>query len=230
MYHVFGVINTAFIFISLYGVYSQLQTVERRKSSAASSGHATELLSLNQFCMSFLAYLSFFVYGYSISPFNHYIVWPRLIAAMLVAMILWEIWCDRRTRLSLGILWCAIVCLVVSMLGLFFGETYQDEGRWIATTMILIISALLAQGYAHQIKLIVTSGKTGAVDIRMSQFILMMDVSTIAFACSMGLANSWPLMVLAVASGITKLLIMYLFRWVKYSPLARARRISAGLQ
>lgn len=229
MYHVFGLINTAFIFISLYGVYSQLQTVKRRRSSQACSGNATQLLSLNQFSVSFLAYLSFFVYGYSITPFNHYIVWPRLIAALLVALILWEIWCDRRTRLSLGILWCAIVCLVVSLFGLYYGETYQDEGRWIATTMILLISALLAQGYAHQIKLIVTSGKTGAVDIKMSQFILMMDVSTIAFALSMGLVNSWPLLVLAVTSGITKLFIMYLFRWVKYSPIARARRISAGL-
>jgi len=58
----------------------------------------------------------------------------------------------------------------------------------------------------------------------MSQFILMMDVSTIAFALSMSLANGWPLLLLATVSGITKLIIMALFRWVATSNTAKARR------
>lgn len=58
----------------------------------------------------------------------------------------------------------------------------------------------------------------------MSQFILMMDISTIAFAFAMGLSNGWPLLLLATVSGITKLIIMWLFRWEKISTLAEARR------
>jgi len=77
----------------------------------------------------------------------------------------------------------------------------------------------------HQIKLIISSGNTGAIDIRMSQFILMMDISTIAFAMTMGFSQGWPLMLLATVSAITKLVIMYLFRWVSFSPVAEKRRL-----
>ena len=76
----------------------------------------------------------------------------------------------------------------------------------------------------YQIRLIYSSGHTGAVDLKMSQFIFMMDISTIIFALSMGLADGWPLLVLAITSGVTKLIIMYLFRWVDKSPLAAKRR------
>ncbi len=105
------------------------------------------------------------------------------------------------------------------------GKTIADQGRYISTTLIVVISVMIAQGYYHQIKLIYNSGSTGAVNIRMSQFILLMDVSTIAFALTMGFADGWPLLVLATTSAITKLVIMYLFRWVRTSPLAQQRRV-----
>ena len=82
-YDIFGSINTFFIFVSLYGISSQVRTIWLRKVERTKGG-ATELLSLNQFNVSYLAYFSFFIYGYSIEPFNHYIVWPRFIAAALV--------------------------------------------------------------------------------------------------------------------------------------------------
>ena len=223
-YHFFGSVNTLFIFVSVYGVYCQLATIWQRKAQAGSTHGATDLLSQNQFTVSFLAYLSFFVYGYSIAPFNHYIVWPRLIAAALVCLILFEIWRDRQSKMSFYSMSMAVACLAVSLLGLAFGDTYVDQGKAISTSIILLVSVLIAQGYVHQIKLIVDSGATGAVNLTMSQFILLMDISTIAFALSMGLEQGWPLMVLAVTSGITKLAIMYLFYWVRVSPIAQAKR------
>ena len=58
-YNIAGTVNTAFIFVSLYGVFSQLRTICRRKASSDNSVRPTELLSLNQFTVSYLAYLSF---------------------------------------------------------------------------------------------------------------------------------------------------------------------------
>ncbi len=78
-YDFFGSINTVFIFISVYGVFLQLKKILLRQKN--NENNVTEILSLNQFTMSFLAYFSFFIYGYSVNNFNHYIVWPRLIAA-----------------------------------------------------------------------------------------------------------------------------------------------------
>ncbi|MCG7566933.1 hypothetical protein CWC05_07265 [Pseudoalteromonas ruthenica] len=223
-YNIAGTVNTAFIFVSLYGVFSQLRTICRRKASSDNSVRPTELLSLNQFTVSYLAYLSFFVYGYSISPFNHYIVWPRLIASILVLQIIMEILLDRKSVKSAISFAVAAISLILAFVGLFFGETISDEGKLISTSIILVVSFLLAQGYFHQIRLIYSSGHTGAVDLKMSQFIFMMDISTIIFALSMGLVDGWPLLMLAVTSGVTKLIIMYLFRWVDKSPLAAKRR------
>ena len=118
----------------------------------------------------------------------------------------------------------ALILLIVGIVGLFYAESFVDEGRYVSTIIILVISVLIAQGYYHQIKLIIQSRSTGAVDLKMSQFILMMDISTIAFALAMGLENGWPLIVLAVTSAITKLIIMYLFKWVKREPQSSDNR------
>ena len=62
LYNVFGVINTIFILFSLLGVFSQLRTIWLRKQQASTQHSPAELLSLNQFSVSFLAYFSFFIY------------------------------------------------------------------------------------------------------------------------------------------------------------------------
>ena len=218
-YNILGSINTIFIFVSLYGVFLQLNKVWLRKKN--NEPKVTDILSQNQFTMSFLAYFSFFIYGYSINNFNHYIVWPRLIASLLVTLILLEIWRDRKSNASLACILFVGLCFIVGILGLFLNSSYSHQGKSVSTILIVIITVLLAQGYLHQIKLIISSGKTGAIDIRMSQFILMMDISTVAFSISMGINEGWPLTLLAVVSGITKIIIMYLFRWVRLGQIAQ---------
>jgi hypothetical protein len=221
-YNFFGTVNTIFIFVSLYGVYSQVCTIWRRKQTVV-NGSTTALLSVNQFSVSYLAYLAFFIYGYSIEPFNHYIVWPRFIAALLIGIIVYEIFIDRRTLSSRLSLILVISSLILAVVGLFYGATYTDEGKYVSTILILFVSLLIAQGYYQQIKLIIKFGSTGAIDLKMSQFIFMMDISTVAFSLSMGIDKGWPLMVIAITSGITKVIIMYLFHWVKVNPVAIER-------
>jgi hypothetical protein len=226
-YDLFGSMNTIFIFVSVYGVFLQLNKVRVRKRN--NELKVTDVLSQNQFTMSFLAYFSFFIYGYSVSDFNHYIVWPRLIASLFVAMILFEMWRDRKSTTSFVCVMFVGLCYVLGTLGLFFHDEYSSHSKVLSTIFIFIITVLLAQGYIHQIKIILSSGKTGAIDIRMSQFIFMMDISTIAFAITMGGSEGWPLMLLAVVSGITKIIIMFLFRWVRLSPIALNRRLNVRI-
>ena len=64
-----------------------------------------------------------------------------------------------------------------------------------STSLILVISLLIAQGLlATKSAWSSTRVKPGAVDKKMSQFILLMDISTIAFALSMGINTGWPLL------------------------------------
>lgn len=221
-YNIAGTVNTGFILLSLLGVGAQLRLVRNRRERAGAADSTTAVLSLNQFTVSFLAYLSFFVYGYSITPFNHFIVWPRLLASVLVMAILVEIWRDRRNRSATTSVLTAALLLLCALVGLIWGGRHVDVGRVVAGAMIVVITALLAQGYAHQILLILRNGHTGAVSLRMSQLILLMDLSTIVFAFAMGLRMGWPLLLLAMVSGSTKLAILYLFRW-QHGASARAR-------
>ena len=130
----------------------------------------------------------------------------------MVSLILLEIWKDRKSSTSTVIFALSILTTELAFSGLFISETIADEGKYISTTIIIVVSVLIAQGYYHQILIIIDSGSTGAVSLKMSQFILMMDISTIAFAISMGLIEGWPLLVLAITSATTKIVIMYLFK------------------
>ena len=208
LYIILGFINTAFIIVSLIGIFSQLKTIWRRRAQQKSG---TELLSINQFSVSFLAYFSFFIYGYSIEPFNHFIVWPRLVASVIVAIILYEIWRERRNSKAIVTITITAIIFIGGLAGLLYNNSISAHSQLISSAQVVIITLLLAQGYGHQIMLIMRSGKTGAVDIRMSQFILAMDISTIAFALSMGLGNGWPLLLLASVSASTKIIIIGLF-------------------
>jgi len=224
LYNLAGTLNAIFVLVSLFGVFLQLRSIWQRKRYQLAQ--STELLSLNQFTVSYFAYFSFFVYGYSIDPFNHYMVWPRLLACILVLLIVFEMMLDRKELKTLVVFWSACGCILVGLVGLIFGEQFVDEGNLISTTIILVVSLLLAQGYWHQISLIIKSGQTGAIDIRMSQYILAMDCSTFFLAYTMGFDKSWPMVILAAVSGVTKLIIMYLFRWVRLSPHAAQKRIN----
>jgi len=226
LFNFFGTLNSILIVVSLIGVFSQVRTVWIRKRENRHG--ATEILSLNKFFVSFLAYYSFFVYGMSIEPFNHFIVWPRLIAALLVAVVLYEIWIDRKAITSLSLFALAILLLVSGIIFGFITEAYIDDGRKLMAAMIVIITIFLAQGYIHQIMLVLKLGSTGALDIKMSQLILLMDFSTVAFAFVMGLEDGWPLLLLAVVSASTKIFILYLFRWVRVSKSAERKRLAAA--
>lgn len=225
LYALAGSLNSLFIVVSLLGLWSQLKKIWQRKHDArVCAGKTTDMLSLNQFTVSFLAYCAFFVYGYSITPFNHYIVWPRLIASLIALAILYEIYRDRRSLAARHALLACALLLGAGIAGLAFGPTFTDEKRVLSQSLIVAVTVLLAQGYAHQIRLIWRSGRTGAVSLTMSQFILAMDASTIFFACVMGLETGWPLLLLACVSATTKLIIMWLFRWEKTSAAAQSKR------
>ena len=225
-FNIAGSVNTLFVLGSLIGVTAQLRKIRNRKKDAdlVSARRVTSVLSLNQFLVSYLGYFSFFVYGYSVQPFNHYMVWPRMLACSLLLTILYEILAERRNRLSRSAFIFACVLAVAGVTGLIWGERYNDESRGVATIIIVTVALLMAQGWTHQIIKVWHQGQTGAVSLLMSQMILIMDISTIVFAFSMGLDKGWPLLFLAVVSAATKLAIMWLFRWEHNSPLAARRR------
>lgn len=229
-YHLTGVISTFFFLLTLAGLCEQIRLIWQRKrdwSGRLGEGGATAILSLNQFTMTFIALFSYFAYGFCLERFNHYLVWPRLVALFLVLIILFEIATDRRGR-SLAVFG---ICLVAMLggLGLLARGVEVDVGGRLISQMLVVVAALLViQGYTNQVLLIRRSGRTGAVSIRMHQMFLARDIAMISFALAMGVKAGWPLLVMNGISGCTKVAVLYHFRWARLNPKAEERRRMAG--
>lgn len=230
-YHITGLISSAIFLLTIAGLWAQLGFVWRRQRSVADGETQecpTAVLSVNQFVSSFLAFFSFFLYGACLERFNHYLVWPRLAAALLTLAVLFEIVRDRRDRVSVLAFAACLVLLVGAPLGLFTIPGAAEWGRTVSQSLIVAVTAILAQGYLHQVLMIRLTGRTGGVSARLHWFFFWKDISTIAFALSMGTTTGWPLMLLSSVSATTKLVTLWHFRWVRLSPLARERRDSTS--
>lgn len=230
-YHLTGAISVFFFLLSLAGMLSQLREIWRRKDDLGASAdlaaseieldpgdelhRPTAVLSLNQFFASFLAFYSFLVYGICSEPFNHYLVWTRLPATLMVLGILYEIWHDRRGRLAGAVLGGSIGMMVVAIALLISGHQVIEESRHAAGWLAILAAAVFGQGIIHQILRIRRTRQTGAVSLRMHQLTTCKDLSTIAFALAMPFNQGWPLMTVGIVGVSTKTVLMWHFRWVR---------------
>jgi hypothetical protein len=234
-YHITGLISAVIFLLTVGGLWSQLQFVWERKrklgAGALNGEQPTTVLSLNQFVSSFLAFFSFFLYGACLERFNHYLVWPRLVASFLTLLVLYELMVDRRDGPSIASFTACLALLLITPVLLLLNPRIAQWARLISEGLIVVVTVILAQGYTHQIVLIRRSGRTGAVSLRLHQFFFVKDISTIVFAFAMSLKAGWPLLLLSSVSALTKLATMWHFRWARLSPAAKERRerISAAL-
>lgn len=227
-YHITGSVSAFIFLLTIGGLWAQLSLVWQRRRQADRAGNANEkptaVLSVNQFVSSFLAFFSFYLYGACLERFNHYLVWPRLAAAILTLAVLFEIVRDRRDPLSfVSLVGCSFL-LIAASFALLFVPGAAEWGRTFSGSLIVVVTAILAQGYLHQVVVIRRTGTTGGVSAKLHQFFLWKDIATMAFAATMGFASGWPVMLMSVVSGLTKVITLWHFRWVRLSPVARERR------
>ena len=218
-YHLTGTISALIFLLTLGGLWAQLGWVWTRQRDFAGGRLAgerpTAVLSLNQFVSSFLAFFSFFLYGACLPRFNHYLVWPRLAAALLTLVVLYEMMVDRRDALVTMAFFAGLVMLLCAPILLWTEPELVAGARVFSQGLVVVVTVILAQGYSHQIVLIRRTGRTGAVSLRFHQFFFLKDISTIAFALTMGVAEGWPLLLMSSVSALTKLATLWHFRWAR---------------
>lgn len=226
-YHLSGAIAAAAFLLTALGEIFQLRKVWNRRQDLAAGRLANELpttvLSLNQVLSVFLACYAFVLYAFSLTPINFYLGLPRFAAAILAIMLLREFARDRpgyRVRVLLG----AAIALLAGAPLVHWLRPWIDLGTVAAQGVVVAATVMLAQGYTHQILLIRSSGRTGAVSMRFHQCVLASGLSTVAFGLVIGLQQGWPLVLLASVSAVLKVATLWHFRWVRVSPLAAARR------
>jgi len=228
-YHIAGIISSLIFFLTIGGIFSQLEKLkERSKAKLQHNQLPSAVLSTNQAASSFLAFFSFYIYGLSLARFNYYLVGTRFPAILLTLALLFEIARDRKDRISRAVfIACTLLFLLVSVF-VIASPTLRDLVRVGSSSMILVVTAIIAQGYLHQVLLIRRSGATGAVSKRYHQLLLAKDLATMGFSLSMGLQDGWPVMLLASVSALTKIITLWHFRWARLSPLATTRRDGTG--
>lgn len=228
-YHLTGIMSSAIFLLTISGLWAQLRFVWQRRvayRTGESTDRPTEILSVNQFVSSYLAFVSFFLYGACLVPLNHYLIWPRLVASLLTLAVLGEIVRDRRGPAAVSAFSLCALLLLGGPLALLIPEA-TTWGRVVSQGLIVAATVVLAQGYLHQVFVIRRTGRTGGVSARMHWFFLWKDLSTIAFALTMSAASGWPITLLSTVSAITKVITLWHFRWVRLSPVAHVRRASA---
>lgn len=224
-----GSLMAASFLFTVAGLGWQLGQVLHRRALARSGAlpageRATSILSLNQMLSLFTAVFAFFLYGISLDPMNHYLAWPRLLAALVVVAIFWQMAADRRDVACYTAFMLSIVLLAGAPLLLWAEPSQRFTGAAVAQGLVLASTVILGQGYWHQIRLIRRTGRTGAVSLRFHQCVLVTALCTVGFGAVMGLRDGWPLMVLASVSATLKVITLWHFRWARLSPLAQTRR------
>ncbi len=121
LYHILGFASAALFLLTWLGLWSQIKAMTRFHVPVSSEiDDANHSLSLNQFGSSYFAFFSIFLFGISVEPFNHYLVWTRFGALILTLIIIWKIWQHRRTTISGYIAAIALLALIGGTLSIAF--------------------------------------------------------------------------------------------------------------
>lgn len=155
-YHFFGSLSALCFLMTWYGLAHQVKLISRSRRSGAVN--PTQGLSLNQFTSSFFAFFANFFFGIALSPFNHYLVWTRLGALLLLLMILWQIYQDNihsqdsRSLTAKSAFWVCFVALLLGGCSVTL-RPFNPVLLGFSDSIMLITAFVLAQGTVAQIRM-----------------------------------------------------------------------------
>jgi len=216
-----GLISASLVTLSTLGIGLQLKKIiDRRKAFVhdRSTEKATQGLSLIRFSTSFSAFFAVFLYGLTLQKFNHYLVWPRVLALLLVLSIVYQIWRDRKDRLSLAAFLAGTSLFGVASLMALTQYRIAVHSTGLPHLLLLASLVLLMHGGGAQIMEIRRTRRTGALSLPMHQLFFVKDASSILFALTMGFQDGWPVFVMSSFSIGLQLTTMWHFRWVRKLP------------
>jgi hypothetical protein len=196
IHHLLGLLTSAVFLLNWYGLASQWYLIEKRKKKHLV---ATQSLSPNQFASSFIAFYSIFIFGMALDEFNHYLVWTRLGALLLLLPILFRIQQEQKTVITQGIFVCAVCLLLCGLMAMNFRpfSTLINIG---SDALMVFVTFVLLQGAFHQWRILKRSRSVGALSFSLFRSIIAKDLCTLAFALTIPLSQAWPLVLVSGTS------------------------------
>lgn len=191
-YHIMGLISAALFLLTWLGLYSQIRAMSHYQHLCSDANNS---LSLNQFGSSYFAFFSIFLFGISVDPFNHYLVWTRCGALILTLIIIYKIWSQRRTKLTAAVTVLAGLSLLAGFVSMYF-RPFPALAQFGTNSLMLVVTVILFQGTLHQWVVLRRRQKVGSLSFTLFKNILIKDVSTLMFGLTMPISQSWPLLIL----------------------------------
>ena len=187
-----GLISAALFLLTWLGLYSQIRVMSHYQHLCSDANNS---LSLNQFGSSYFAFFSIFLFGISVEPFNHYLVWTRCGALILTLIIIYKIWSQRRTKLTAAVTVLAGMSLLAGFVSMYF-RPFPALAQFGTNSLMLVVTVILFQGTLHQWVVLRRRQKVGSLSFTLFKNILIKDVSTLMFGLTMPISQSWPLLIL----------------------------------
>jgi len=200
LYHVMGLVSSALFLLTWFGLWSQIKSMNKYQYLCRDANNS---LSLNQFGSSYFAFFSLFLFGISVEPFNHYLVWTRFGALLLTLVIIMKIWQQRRGPVTTMVTSMATLVFLAGIASMFF-RPFPAIAQIGTATLMLGVTVILFQGTLHQLLVLKRRQKVGSLSATLFKNILIKDVSTLLFGLTMPLSQSWPLLVLNGTSVIMR--------------------------
>ena len=200
LYHIMGLASSALFLLTWFGLWSQIKSMNKYQYLCRDANNS---LSLNQFGSSYFAFFSLFLFGISVEPFNHYLVWTRFGALLLTLVIIMKIWQQRRGPVTTMVTSMATLVFLAGIASMFF-RPFPAIAQIGTATLMLGVTVILFQGTLHQLLVLKRRQKVGSLSATLFKNILIKDVSTLLFGLTMPLSQSWPLLVLNGTSVIMR--------------------------
>jgi hypothetical protein len=200
LYHIMGLASSALFLLTWFGLWSQIKSMNKYQYLCRDANNS---LSLNQFGSSYFAFFSLFLFGISVEPFNHYLVWTRFGALLLTLVIIMKIWQQRRGPVTTMVALIATLAFLAGIASMFF-RPFPAIAQLGTATLMLGVTVILFQGTLHQLLVLKRRQKVGSLSATLFKNILIKDVSTLLFGLTMPLSQSWPLLVLNGTSVIMR--------------------------
>ena len=172
------------------------------------------MLSINRFVTSFVIFLAMYTYGAMLSPFNHYLVWPRVLGMALSLSILYQINADRQNRISRIALYGSCLGLLLANVLIAWQRPIENPNPILFHAIVLAVSLIYLQGGLIQIKLICLTRSTGSLSRQMHVLFVLKDISLILFALVMGTEIGWPILLMCVVGLTVNLSTLACFVWI----------------
>ena len=213
-YHVTGLISALLSTIASAGLATQAKLLwQRRRLGSIDGQSTTAVLSINRFVTSYVIFLAMYTYGAMLSPFNHYLVWPRVLGLALSLSILYQIKVDRQNTLSrMAFNGCTLLLLVANSV-IWWARPIENPDPIVFPLIVVVVGLIYLQGGMIQINLIRKSRSTGSLSRQMHVLFVCKDISLILFALVMGAKVGWPILLMCAVGLTVNLSTLWCFRW-----------------